>query len=74
MTVTDVTASIIDVAIRYEDEGSIAAITVEKSEKHDPMQANIAHLHPETSEIIITPLAFGSSGCTSPETKGALWF
>jgi hypothetical protein len=72
MAVTDSTISSIHVKIPYKDEVSIAATTVEKIEKHDPLQANIAHLHPETSEVIVVPLVFGSQGCTPPETRGAL--
>jgi hypothetical protein len=60
MAVTDTTASIIDIVIRYEDEGSTATAAVKKTERQHPLQANITPLHLETSEVNITQLGLYS--------------
>jgi hypothetical protein len=63
---------VIDVTVRYEEEGALQAAAAEKTEKYEPLRAVITGMHPELRDVCVLPLVFGSRGCVPPETLGAL--
>jgi hypothetical protein len=61
---------IIDVTVRYEQEGTLQAAAVEKIEKYDPLRTVISVMYPELRDGCVVPFVFDSRGCVPSETLG----
>jgi hypothetical protein len=70
VVVTGSIGYIIDVTVRYEDEGTMAAAAADKIGKYDPLRSVVSRLHPEVGDVVVVPVVLGSRGCVPTETRG----
>jgi hypothetical protein len=63
---------IIDVTVRYEDEGTMAEAAADKIGIYYQLRPVVSRLHPEVGDVIVVPVVLGGRGCVPADTRGAL--